>query len=197
MSLEKIREAIVTKAEKEKKDIIDKAKVEYEQKIHAATRTIREGIERRLKGIEEKYQEEINRQVISLRGEHRLRLLKIKNSIIDNIFSQAIDLVVNQPDGKYLDMLERWIFKIDSNLPGELFFNARDLNRIDQGFIDRINRSRRSEAKVDLNKNPIDIKGGFIFKTKRFEIDQTLDTIMADLRMELAPSIAKDLFYGK
>lgn len=197
MSLEKIRDAVINKAEREKREIIDRAKAECEQKIRAAREAIKEGIERRLRGIEEEFQEEIKRHVISLNREHRLRLLEMKNRIIDNIFIQAVDMIVNQPDEKYLSIMERWLLKIDNDLPGKLFVNARDLKRIDHLFMERINSRRQSSSKIDLNKDPLDIKGGFIFKTGRFEIDQTLDTFTADLRRELAPMIAKELFYGK
>lgn len=197
MSLEKIRETILRKAEKESQEIIKKAETECEDRIQAAKTTIKDNIGRRLKEIEEEYRKEENIRIISLNKKQRLRLLEIKNSMIDNIFVQASDRVINRPDKEYLAMMERWFLKIDNDLPGEIFLNARDLNRIDQGFMDMINSSRKGGAKICLNKNPADIKGGFIFKTKGFEIDQTLDTIIDYLRKELAPVIAKELFYER
>lgn len=197
MSLEKIREAVIGKAQREKEDIIARAKAGSEQKTRTAREAIREGIERRLRGIEAEFREEIKRQIASLNREHRLKLLEMKNRIIDDIFTKAADKVFNLPDEKYLAMMERQLMKIDSDLPGKLFVNARDLKRIDHLFMDRINSRCQGNSKIELNKDPVDIKGGFIFKTKRFEIDQTLDTIMADLRRELAPMIAKELFYEK
>lgn len=197
MSLEKIREVIFRKAESESQEIIKKAETECEDKTQAAKTTIKDNIERRLKGIEEEYRKEENIRIVSLNKKQRFRLLEIKNSIIDHIFVQASERVITQPDKEYLAMMERWFLKIDNDLPGEIFLNARDLNRIDQGFMDMINSSRKGGAKIYLNKNPADIKGGFIFKTKGFEIDQTLDTLIDYLRKELAPVIAKELFYER
>lgn len=197
MSLEKIRETISCKAGKESAQIIKKAETDREEKILTAKVLIRENIEKRLKEIEDGYQKEINAQIVSLSKRHRLKLLEIKNNIIDNIFTQALDRVIKQQDKEYLALLERWLLKIDNNLSGEIFLNARDLSRIDQGFIDRINSLRNGTAKIYLNKNTIDIKGSFIFKTKEFEIDQTLDTTIDYLRKELAPVIARELFYEK
>lgn len=197
MSLEKIREAISGKAGKESEQIIKKAEADRKEKIYTSKVLIRENIEKRLKEIEAGYQKEINTQIVSLNKRYRLKLLEIKNNIIDNIFTQALDRVIKQPDKEYLALLERWLLRIDNNLSGEIFFNARDLNRIDQGFIDRINSLRNGAGKIYLNKNSVDIKGSFIFKTKEFEIDQTLDTIIDYLRKELAPIIARELFYEK
>ncbi len=197
MSLEKIREAVIGKSQKEKEEIIARAKEGCEQKVRTAREVIKEGVERRLKGIEAEFREEIKRQIASLNREHRLRLLEMKNRIIDDIFIRAVDKVINLPDDKYLAMMERRLLKVDSSLPGNLFVNARDLKRIDPLFMDRINGRHQGGSRIDLNQDPIDIKGGFVFKTNKFEIDQTLDTIMVDLERELAPMIAKELFYGK
>ena len=43
-------------------------------------------------------------------------------------------------------------------------------------FIDDINKGRK--ARISLNTTTIDIKGGFIVKTKHYEIDYALDTIV-------------------
>ena len=51
-----------------------------------------------------------------------------------------------------------------------------DLKRITDDFIGSINKGRK--AKIILNKTAIEIKGGFILKTKHYEIDYTLDTIV-------------------
>lgn len=197
MSLDKIRDAVFNKAQKEKEEIIARAREENEQKIKTTKEAIKEGIERRLKGIEAEFREEIKRQIASLNREHKLRLLEMKNRIIDDIFIRAVNKVINLPDDKYLAMMERRLLKVDSNLPGNLFVNARDIKRIDPLFMDRINSRRQGGSRIDLDQDPIDIKGGFVFKTNKFEIDQTLDTIMVDLERELAPMIAKELFYGK
>ena len=197
MSLDKIRDAVINKAQKEKEEIIARAKAVSELDVLAARKAIMEGIERRLGGIEAEFREEIKRQTASLNREHRLRLLEMKNRIIDDIFIRAIDKVINLPDDKYLAWMERRFLKIDRKLPGKLCVNARDLKRIDHLFMDRINSGRQEGSRIDLNQDPIDIKGGFVFRTNKFEIDQTLDTIMVDLERELAPMIAKELFYGK
>ncbi len=197
MSLEKIRDTVINKAQKEKEEIIARARQEHEQRIKAAKEAIKEGIERRLRGIEAELREETKRQIASLNREHRLRLLEMKNRIIGDIFIRAVDKVINLPDDKYLAMMERRLLKVDSNLPGKLCVNARDIKRIDHLFMGRINSRRKGDSRIDLNQAPINIKGGFIFRTNKFEIDQTLDTIMVDLEREFAPMIAKELFYGK
>ena len=194
MSLDRIRESIVGKAEKEKKEIIDRARADWQEKTDSFKAAMKEDIERRLEGVDHEYREKIKRKILALKRENRLKLLMIKNNIIDDIFGQALDHFIKQPDDKYIAMLERWFLNIGTDLPGEMLLNAGDLKRIDRGFIERINKHRQVGARVDLSNNPINIKGGFIFRTGRFEIDQTLDTKIADLRRELAPMIAKELF---
>ena len=84
-------------------------------------------------------------------------------------------------------MIGKWLANITDHLEGELFVNARDVKRITNAFIEDINKGRKT--RINPNTTTIDIIGGFIVKTKHYEIDYTLDTIVKNLRTTLIPKL--------
>ena len=116
-----------------------------------------------------------------------MELLEVKNKVIDSVLERAISRIQSLPDNDYLTLMGKWLAKIPDHLEGELSLNTRDLKRITNAFIDDINKGRK--ARISLNTTAIDIKGGFIVKTKHYEIDYALDTIVKNLRTTLIPKL--------
>ena len=116
-----------------------------------------------------------------------MELLEVKNKVIDSVLERAISRIQSLPDNDYLTLMGRWLTNIPDHIEGQLLVNARDLKRINNAFIDDINKSRK--ARISLNTTAIDIKGGFIVKTKHYEIDYALDTIVKNLRTTLIPKL--------
>ena len=116
-----------------------------------------------------------------------MELLEVKNKVIDSVLESAISRIQSLPDNDYLTLMGKWLAKIPDHLEGELSVNTRDLKRINNVFIDDINKSRK--ARISLNTTAIDVKGGFIVKTKHYEIDYALDTIVKNLRTTLIPKL--------
>jgi len=116
-----------------------------------------------------------------------MELLEVKNRVIDSVLESAISRIQSLPDDEYLALIGKWLAKATDNLEGELFVSVADLKRIPSNFIDDLNRSRK--AKVCLSKIAVDVKGGFILKTRNYEIDYSLDTIVENLRTALIPKL--------
>ena len=116
-----------------------------------------------------------------------MELLEVKNKVIDGVLECAISRIQSLPDDEYLALIGKWLAKAPDNLEGELFVRVADLKRIPSNFIDDLNRNRK--AKVCLSKNAVDVKGGFILKTRNYEIDYALDTIVKNLRTTLIPKL--------
>ncbi len=197
MSLERIKHSILEKARKEAEAILQEAEENVRRKTESARAALKKDFEQRLKTREAEFEEEKIRQITLKGAGYRMQLLAVKNQILDRIFAQAIDDIIASPDERYLSLLEKWIRNIDPDHPGELFVNERDLKRIGPGGMDRINRPRKTEARIALSPDPVEITGGFVLKTEKFDVDCTLDTLIADLRGELTPNIAKELFDEK
>ena len=116
-----------------------------------------------------------------------MELLEVKNRVIDSVLERAVCRIQSLSDKDYLTLTGRWLTNIPDHIEGQLLVNARDLKRINNAFIDDINKGRK--ARISLNTTAIDIKGGFIVKTKHYEIDYALDTIVKNLRTTLIPKL--------
>ncbi|MEP9412562.1 MAG: hypothetical protein HRF42_14440 [Candidatus Brocadia sp.] len=188
MSLERIRNYILENAQKEAKQIIKTAEEQFCAQIEAAKRFFLKEYQEKLQNEEKRLREDMKNNLITLKREYKMKLLEVKNSVIDNVLTRAIEHIQSLPDEDYLALIGRWLANIPDHLKGELFVNARDLKRITATFIDNINKKRK--ARINLHTlNTITIKGGFVLKTEHFEIDYTLDTIAKNIRTTLTPKL--------
>jgi vacuolar-type H+-ATPase subunit E/Vma4 len=186
MSLKRIKESILADAKKEAERIIEDAKERFQEKARYEKSKIEEGFSGKYTRLGKKLEEDKKRELIEQRTNYRMELLRIKNNIIEEIFKKTEERFVS--DEQYWRSMEKWLK--DINETGQILVNTRDSKRFNSGFVNNISK----KDNLVLDKKPIDIKGGFILKTGRFEIDHTLDTILGNLRIELEPLIAKELF---
>ncbi len=198
MSLNRIKDTILSDARKEAERIIKEADECIREKlIHEKTK-IEEALREKYIKLNKKLEEGKNMELTKQRTNYRMELLGIKNNIIEEIFKKAVDKFIS--DEEYWCTMKRWLK--DINETGRIFVNARDSSRLNQEFINKISReneltrpNKHSERDgLVVDKKNIDVKGGFILKAVRFEIDRTLDTILSNLRVELTPLIAKKMF---
>ncbi|MBO1224164.1 MAG: V-type ATP synthase subunit E [Candidatus Scalindua sediminis] len=186
MSLKRIKNSILTDAKKEAERIVEDAKERLQEKVRDEKSKIEEGLKEKYTRLGKKLEEDKKRELIEQRTNYRMGLLGIKNNIIEEIFKKAEEKFIS--DEQYWRSMEKWLK--DINDAGQILVNTRDSKRFNSEFI---NKNSKKDNLV-LDKKNIDIKGGFILRTARFEIDHTLDTILSNLRIELAPLIARELF---
>ncbi|MDE1889280.1 MAG: V-type ATP synthase subunit E [Planctomycetota bacterium] len=188
MSIERIKNYIIENAQKEAEQIIKAAEGQFRNKIECAKLFLEKQYKEMLHTEEERLMEDMKSTLIIVKSDYKMKLLEMKNSVIDNILERAMSRIQSLSDGDYLTLIGRWLADIPDHLEGELFFNARDLQRITNVFIENIDKKR--QTKIALSTNPIGIRGGFIVKTANYEIDCTLDTIVKNLRMTLIPKLS-------
>ncbi|MFQ5714800.1 MAG: V-type ATP synthase subunit E [Candidatus Scalinduaceae bacterium] len=186
MSLKRIKNSILTDAKKEAERIIEDAKERLQERVRDEKSKIEEGLKEKYTRLGKKLEEDKKRELIEQRTNCRMELLGIKNNTIEEIFKKAEEKFIS--DEQYWRSMEKWLKGI--NETGRILVSTRDSKRFNSEFINKI--SKKDNLVVD--KKHIDIKGGFILKTGRFEIDRTLDTILGNLRIELEPLIAEKLF---
>ncbi len=186
MSLKRIKDSILTDAKKEAERIIEDAKERFREKTRYEKSKIEEGLKETYTRLGKKFEEDKKRELIEQRTNYRMELLRIKNNIIEEIFKKAEERFIS--DEQYWRSIKKWLK--DINETGQILVNTRDSKRFKSEFVNKI--SKKGNLVVD--KKHIDIKGGFILKTARFETDRTLDTILGNLRIELEPLIAEKLF---
>lgn len=186
MSLKRINISVLDDAKKEAEKILKEAKELLRKRVLKKKNEIMNNLEERYKTISDKQEKERDGHLTEQRTKHKMELLKMKNRILEEIFTKAAEKFVS--DKCYWPVMEKWLKAV--NEPGSIYVNARDLKRFKVEFLDK---TTNKDIWV-LETKSIDITGGFILKTEKFEIDNSLDTILINLKQELTPSIAERLF---
>jgi len=187
MSIERIRNYIIENAQKEAEQIIKTAEEQFRNVTVSAKLSLGKEYQEMLLTDEKRLKEDMKRSLGKFKSDCKMELLEVKNKVIDSVLERAISRIQSLPDNDYLSLIGKWLAKIPDHLEGELSLNTRDLRRITNAFIDNINKGRK--ARISLNTTAIDIKGGFIVRTKHYEIDYTLDTIVKNLCPMLIPNL--------
>ncbi|MGR3309612.1 MAG: V-type ATP synthase subunit E [Candidatus Brocadiales bacterium] len=190
--MERITKSVIDDAEREAARILHAAQIATQRKIDSAKEELRKNLTERLKAVEVELEEKKAIELSNLGAGYKQRLLEVKNAAIDDVFKKAMQQVTLLPDKKYLSLIEKWLHAI--NTTGQISISRKDSKRINQEFVSKINQSRKKSSKLSLSKDFADISGGFILKTKKFEIDYSLNTLASNLREQLGPKIAKELF---
>jgi len=193
MSLERIREAILSKAREEAQRIGADAARRHDERLAAATEAIEAEFARRLERARQHTQRESDRDVTQARSGHNLALLKLRNRILSEVFEEAARQLAALPDDAYRDYVRGRMREVPPGLAGQLLCSARDEQRL-APLLEEFNAGRPPEARLALVPGDVPSLGGVIVRTEKFEIDLSLDTQVQQLREELAPQLAQALF---
>ncbi len=193
MSLERIRDHILQQAKDEAERLLKEAKERIEVKLLKARTSLKKELEERLTTLDQELQEENARALSALKAQNQLKLLELKNQLINRLFEQVLGHLLALSTENYLALLEGWLNKLDLKEKANLRLSPDDTRRIGEELVKRVNFSKKKEF-LSLDPGPAAIKGGFIIRTKTFEIDHSLETFLGYLKEELSPEIAKGLF---
>ena len=190
------KEAAKIKAEAEKAgaDIIKKA----EEKASAAREEILN---------KAKVQADLERQRIlsNARLEAKKELLSTKRRLIDKVFEGARDAFVKLGPKEAQKVYKRALLEEVDTGEEVVVIGETEKPRITEGFIKEVNKalsSKNRKGNLTLNVSRSFREGegeregdaGFLLKGKRTQFDSTLSSLLAMVREDIEPEIAKILF---
>lgn len=194
MGIEKIREAVLSDARREAKNIIDLAKKNSDTLLKRKKQEIDEEYERIYKTRVQEISDEFARKLVQFKGITNKKILEKRNTLIDRIIKRAREKVLNLPEEKYMDLMARLLEKTAFNTAGVIQVHKEEKDSFTR-LVERLNKDRAENMKLIIDdKNFLQDRGGFIFITKDYEVNQTLDLLLSDLKKEMLPVIAKELF---
>jgi len=197
VSVDRIQNAILGDAQKEAERIKHAAQKKADKRYEAAERELKAEFEQRVRAAEQNFAAKKNRAIVTLRAKLSMELLAEKNEVIDTIFEQAIDNVTKLADDGYYNLLLGWLKQSAPPEACELALNARDAKAFGNKLADAANAERDENAKIKLAGQPVDIRGGLVVRTFKYEIDRTLENTVANLKDQHGPEIAAKLFGGR
>lgn len=201
MALKDILKKIVDDAHKE----AAKIKAEAEK---AEADIIKEAEERaHLKGEEilnkAKVQADLERQRIlsNARLEAKKELLSTKRRLIDKVFEEARDTFVKLEKEEVQKVYKRALLEEVDTGEEVVVIGEAEKARITEGFIKEMNKALSSKNKkgnltLEISRSEGE-DAGFLLKGKRTQFDSTLSSLIATVREDIEPEVAKILFGGR
>lgn len=193
MALEKIRQAVLEEARAEAARIIEEARKNKASFLKAQEEAAGQEFARlyrlRVQAIEEEY----HRKLIQRKGIVSKQILDKRNALVKSLFEKAKrDILAWSPE-QSVRVMGRRVEKAAGNHKGKIRVHPEDKD-VFQKILAELNQSH-GDANITVDENtPLLEKGGFIFVSANFEVDQTLETMLGQIEYEMLPAIASDLF---
>ncbi len=195
MGLEKIRQSVLADARAEAARIIDAAKGGNATFLKSQKETAEQDFDRLFKVRAQAIEEEYNRKLIQLKGTASKRVLDKRNILLKSLFERAKHEILAWPSERYAKVMGRLIENAAGRIGGRIRVHPDETDLFEK-VLSELNRNR-GDAKVTLDrKTPLPERGGCIFVSASFEVDQTLDTMLRDIEHDMLPAIASKLFPG-
>lgn len=194
MALEQITQAVLDAAHKEADLIIKSAEKTVADKLAAARKVAEQDTERRYQAATRAIEDELAQKIIQLQGTANKELLEKKNGLLRQVFQQAKEKILTLPEAEYAAIMQRLLGSAGIDCAGKLRVHSSE-NAIFETIVAGFNAGNPQEVQVSLDmEQPLGERGGFIFVSDSFEIDQTLATLLANVEHEMAPQISAELF---
>jgi V/A-type H+-transporting ATPase subunit E len=192
MSIEKITEKILSEANEDAQRAIEKAESDKTTVLQDAQNRVQEII----KDAEERSKADAelvkSRKISSAELEGRKMRLAAKQDAISKCFEKAKDTLAEMPEDDYIKLMVKLIH--DTGMTqGELLLNQKDHKSVGSKIVKQVNSAGKFE-KLELSKEKINAKGGFVLRNGAIEINTTLDTMVNAVKESVTPEVVEALF---
>jgi V/A-type H+-transporting ATPase subunit E len=193
MSIESLVDKIMSDTKKASSEIEKKATDE----ARACDEKTKEEIQRIEKAGREKAarlsQERKQRMISMAELEDRKNLLGVKQEVIEEAFSAAVEKVLSFDPEYYGDFLINLILQADPQGTEEILVNETDRARLGNGWVGHLNQRLEQAGKkseMAIGEEIRHIRGGAILRKGRKEVNCSLESILLSKRNELETEVA-------
>jgi vacuolar-type H+-ATPase subunit E/Vma4 len=190
MGLEKIRHAVLSEAKAEATHIIESARKKNSDFLKSQKEVAEQEFERLRKFRTQAIEDEYSRKLIQLQGAASKQILDKRNILLRSLFERVRHEILSWPPEQYGKVMGRLIENAAGKLEGKIRVHPDEKDLFEK-ILSEVN------AKITVDQTaPLPERGGFIFVSASFEVDQTLDTMLQDIEHDMLPAIASELFPG-
>jgi len=186
--LSNLEQTVAQKAQAEADALLKEARAKADALREKESARLREEHQRRMAALEAQLRANLDRQTGDQEAQDRLRLLQIKNQIIESAFHAAAEGIRNLPADGYRRWLREQLLRLPAGQPLQVAANAADLPVIAQ-IVKEIGRPNLTVA-----PEAIPLVGGFVARGGRNDLDFSIEAVMSVLRESLAEDVAARLF---
>ena len=195
MEAEQVTEKILADA-KAQAEKIKKQAEEYHAQQHAKLQEHLADYKKQTEILAQKTAKDKKNHILAAaRMDIAKQFLAEKRKILDDLFQQAYQKLLNLPDIDYRSFMTKLMLDAVETGDEEVIVDNEE-KRIDHTFIKNINRQLGPGFKgsLRLSNEKADLGGGFILKRGKIKNNLSLNVLLARARRELEIELAKELF---
>jgi V/A-type H+-transporting ATPase subunit E len=186
MAITDITHAIIKEAKKEASDIIAEAQVkaqeiekDWEEKIAAK----KQGL---ITSAQNKAHQKIMQAEFKLHSSIQTEILNQKRELLGKVYQSIVKKLSSLDNDQYVSLMEKLIAELPGK-DGELFSTKDKQDLLKKAL-------KKSGKSFELSKDTVLGSGGFVFRSKDIEIDNTVNSLVEDMRQKTELEISKKLF---
>ena len=193
--LDKMKARILEEAQSTAQEITGKAKADAEVAVQAAKESAEAEAAKILERAKRDAADYGVRVDSSMDMQRKQAVLAAKQEVIGGVLEKAYDAVMDLDDEKYFEMLEKLLEKHALAEDGMICFSAKDLERMPQGFPEKIRNIAASKGgSLTLSEKPEKVDGGFLLVYGGIEENCTIRAVFDSKREELSDQVNRLLF---
>ena len=179
---QKIRE-ILENAEKQKRQIIKKTEAEYQNRKQEATEEINKEVELKK-----------NTEILTFRNELRKGMLSTKQELVDKFFADYKQQLLRLSKSEYQDLIVRLSAKSIKTGEEEIVISKTE-KKLDKAFLKKLRKAVNVKRfAVKFAKEKRTFAGGVIIKSAKFEVNNTFDILLKEIREKYEIDVMNLLF---
>lgn len=192
MTDSKIKEKILQDAKADAQKILQEAKQKADEIMRQSKKKV-ETIKTETDALaRETKDKEVERRLSAARMDSRRAILQEKRTIIDSVFGEAKNRLLNLKKQEYVRFISG-IIKEEVRMSGaSLVLAKNDIKKFGDAVGNEILKASGMKGTVPIEKGDFD--GGCIVKRENYEFNATLDTILARIKEQLESELQKTLF---
>ena len=193
--LDKMKARILEEAQSTAREITGKAEADAEAAVQAAKKSAEAEAAKILERAKRDAADYGVRVDSSMDMRRKQAVLAAKQEVIGGVLEKAYDAVMNLDDEKYFEMLEKLLEKHALAEEGVICFSEQDLERMPQGFPEKIRNIAASKGgSLTLSEKPEKMDGGFLLVYGGIEENCTIRAVFDSKREELSDQVNRLLF---
>ncbi|HDS84963.1 MAG TPA: hypothetical protein ENN97_07210 [Phycisphaerales bacterium] len=195
MNAEQVINKILAEARQQAEAIVQEASEKRDQKMRQLEDELSAYREETERLAVEAAEDRRSRMLATARMENARAMLKAKTELLDEVFAGAEDRIARMPDEPYKALVTKLMSQAVETGDEEVIV-GKDEKRITGDLIKQVNRQLGTGFKgnLRLSDQRADIKGGFILKRGRVQVNAAVEVLVGRLREAMEMELAARLF---
>lgn len=195
MDAKQVVDKILGQAQSQANEIKEQAKTKAEAELKEAKVKLEEYTKQTQAAALKEAEDRKGRILANARMDIRKDNLGAKVGLLNEVFNNSINRINGFGDNEYKGLMKKLLLKSVETGQEEVVV-GKDEHRIDQGFIDNVNRELGDKGKLKLASDRANIKGGFILRKGNISINVSTAVLVSQIREKLEMELNKELFEG-